>query len=199
MKNTVQGHVKMLNFTYKNGLRGAGVTYINGLAKFEDTHTLSYLQRFKEKEGDKTLTADKIIVAVGGRPHVPTDVPGAYEHAITSDDIFSLKTSPGKTLCIGAGYISLECAGFLHECGFDTTVAVRSILLRGFDRDCAEKIGAVMEAQGVNFLRSVQPKSIVKGDDGRLTVEFSHSDNTTSTDVFDTVLYVEAHAYGDTV
>ncbi len=30
--------------------------------------------------------------------------------------------------------IPVECAGFLTELGFDTTVAVRSILLRGFDQ-----------------------------------------------------------------
>ena len=50
-----------------------------------------------------------------------------------SDDIFSLKYHPGKTLCVGASYISLECAGFLNGIGVDTTVLVRSILLRGFD------------------------------------------------------------------
>jgi thioredoxin reductase (NADPH) len=68
---------------------------------------------------------------------VPADVPGATEHAITSDDLFYLDHSPGKTLCVGAGYISLESAGFLTELGFDVTVAVRSIMLRGFDRDGA--------------------------------------------------------------
>lgn len=32
-----------------------------------------------------------------------------------SDDLFWLKKNPGKTLVIGAGYIALECAGFLHH------------------------------------------------------------------------------------
>ena len=52
---------------------------------------------------------------------------------ITSDDLFWLKKSPGKTLVIGAGYVALECGGFLTGVGLDVTVAVRSILLRGFD------------------------------------------------------------------
>lgn len=52
---------------------------------------------------------------------------------ISSDDLFSLKKNPGKTLVIGASYVALECAGFLAGLGFDTTVMVRSILLRGFD------------------------------------------------------------------
>lgn len=59
----------------------------------------------------ETITADKIVIAVGGRPK-GLGIEGE-EHCISSDDIFSLPTSPGKTLCVGASYISLETAGFL--------------------------------------------------------------------------------------
>lgn len=67
--------------------------------------------------------AARIIIAVGGRPVIPDDVPGAVEHALTSDDLFSLSTSPGKTLVVGASYIALECAGFMRELGLDVTVS----------------------------------------------------------------------------
>jgi hypothetical protein len=59
-----------------------------------------------------SVSAKNFILAVGGRPRVPDDVPGAKEHAITSDDIFSLENAPGKTLVVGASYIALECAGY---------------------------------------------------------------------------------------
>ena len=62
------------------------------------------------------------------------NIPGATEYGITSDDIFSLATSPGKTLVVGASYVALECAGFLAGLGFDVAVMVRSIFLRGFDQ-----------------------------------------------------------------
>jgi pyruvate/2-oxoglutarate dehydrogenase complex dihydrolipoamide dehydrogenase (E3) component len=71
------------------------------------------------------------VVAVGGRPVVPSNID--LKHVITSDDLFSLKKNPGKTLVVGASYVALECAGFLKGIGCDTTVMVRSILLRGFD------------------------------------------------------------------
>lgn len=79
---------------------------------------------------------------MGGRPRIP-GIPGA-EHVITSDDVFWLKQSPGKTLVVGAGYVALECAGFLTGIGLDVTVSVRSILLRGFDTDMTERIGSYM-------------------------------------------------------
>lgn len=63
---------------------------------------------------------------------------------MTSDDIFMRRTPPGKTLVIGASYVALECAGFLAALGYDTTVMVRSILLRGFDQDMANRIGVYM-------------------------------------------------------
>jgi hypothetical protein len=41
---------------------------------------------------------------------------------------------PANCQVVGASYIALECAGFLHELGFDVSIAVRSVLLRGFDQ-----------------------------------------------------------------
>jgi thioredoxin reductase (NADPH) len=79
------------------------------------------------------VTAATICIATGGRPSYP-DIPGDKEFGITSDDMFSLKKAPGKTLVVGASYVALECAGFLTAFGYDTTVMVRSIFLRGFDQ-----------------------------------------------------------------
>lgn len=48
-----------------------------------------------------------------------------------SDDLFSLPYNPGKTLCVGASYISLESAGFLKGIGNDVTVKTLIFLLIG--------------------------------------------------------------------
>ena len=77
-----------------------------------------------------------------------------------SDDLFSLSYCPGKTLVIGASYISLECSGFLAALGLDVTVMVRSILLRGFDQQMAEKIGEYMSTHGIKFIRPCVPTKV---------------------------------------
>lgn len=77
-----------------------------------------------------------------------------------SDDLFSLPYCPGKTLLVGASYVSLECGGFLHALGLNVTVMVRSILLRGFDQQMAEKIGDYMEVEGVKFIRPCVPTKV---------------------------------------
>lgn len=78
-----------------------------------------------------------------------------------SDDIFSLDHHPGKTLLVGASYVSLECAGFLKSIGCDTTVMVRSIYLRGFDQQMAELVGGYMEKPyDIKFIRPCVPTSV---------------------------------------
>lgn len=121
--------------------------YINGLGKFKDSHTI----QTTTNKGERLLTSKYILIAVGGRPTYP-DIPGALEYGITSDDIFSLDKPPGKTLIVGAGYIGLECAGFLTGLGFEATVVVRSVPLRGFDQNMAELITSSLKEKGVKFL-----------------------------------------------
>lgn len=130
MVENVGDHIKSLNFGYRVQLREEGVTYINKLGRFIDAHTIETTDKKGKKD---TITAARIVVSVGGRP-TPLSCPGA-EHAISSDDLFSLQTPPGKTCVVGAGYVALECAGFINGLGQgDVTVLVRSIPLRGFDR-----------------------------------------------------------------
>merc|ERR1712194_5441 len=82
----------------------------------------------------------------------------------SSDDLFSLPNAPGKTLVIGASYVALECAGFLTALGYDTTVMVRSILLRGFDQPIAKKIGEYMSKYGTKFIKDSTPTKLEKPD-----------------------------------
>ena len=129
MVETIQSEIMSLNWGYKMDLMKQKCKYYNSFASFVDPHTIKLVNAKNEEE---TVTADKIVISCGGRPSYP-DIPGAKELGITSDDLFSLQQAPGKTLVVGASYVALECAGFLTALGYDTTVMVRSILLRGFD------------------------------------------------------------------
>ena len=105
--------VRSRSRSYRAELMSNNVKYYNAFATFLNPNTVEAV----DKKGKKTtITADAFVVAVGGRPKYP-EFPGAREHCITSDDIFSLKTPPGKTLVVGASYVALECAGFIHGVG----------------------------------------------------------------------------------
>jgi thioredoxin reductase (NADPH) len=180
-------YIRKLNWNYKSDLRTNKVTFFNSFATFADPHTLN----LTAKNGDVTkVTAKYILIACGGRPSLG-GYPGAEECCISSDDIFWRKTAPGKTLVVGASYIALECAGFLTGLGIDTTVMVRSILLRGFDTDIAEKIGSAMERRGVKFERGLVPSRFERDPSTskvKVFIPSSGGDADTLFGEFDTVL-----------
>lgn len=163
MVENIQMYIKSLNWGYRVTLRDNSVTYLNEYARFVNDHTIETVNKKGEK---RTITSNKFLIAAGGRPRYP-DIPGALELAITSDDIFSLPHNPGKTLCIGASYIALECAGFLASLNIETSVMVRSILLRGFDQQIAGMIGEYMESHNIEFYRGWVPTEIVKLQDAK--------------------------------
>ncbi|XP_017137553.1 thioredoxin reductase 1, mitochondrial isoform X1 [Drosophila miranda] len=183
--SSVQNHIKSVNWVTRVDLRDKKVEYINGLGSFVDRHTMVA----KLKSGDRTITAQTFVIAVGGRPRYP-DIPGAVEYGITSDDLFSLDHEPGKTLVVGAGYIGLECAGFLKGLGYEPTVMVRSIVLRGFDQQMAELVASSMDERGIPFLRKTVPLSVKKQDNGKLLVKYKNTETgEEGEDTYDTVLW----------
>ena len=116
LKSKRDAYVKRLNGIYERNLDNSGVEFIVGDAKFTGAKEVTV--------GDKTYTADTILIAVGGKPVLP-DVPG-IEHAIESDGFFELEELPGKVAVIGSGYIAVELAGILKLLGAEACRAVLS-------------------------------------------------------------------------
>jgi len=180
MVTKVDNYIKSLNWGAKTELRSKSIKYYNAFATFVDPHTV----QLEDKAGEKqTVTFKYCLIACGGRPSYG-DYPGARDCCISSDDIFWQKKAPGRTLVIGAAYIALECAGFLAGLGFEVTVMVRSILLRGFDQDCAEMIGSYMEKHGIMFVRGTTPSRFEKTESGQVRVFVKDAEF----GVYDTVL-----------
>jgi len=190
MISRIQDYIYSLNFGYRKDLRDKSVKYINALGSFKDAHTMNLENPRKEMA---PITAKRFVVAVGGRP-TPIDCEGG-DLAVSSDDLFSMETPPGKTLVVGASYVALECAGFLTGIGCDTTVMVRSILLRGFDQQCANMIGDYMDKTGTKFIRGATPQKLEKTADGKIAVTWSGAN--AGTDVYDTV-FAAIGRYADT-
>ncbi|CAF1078282.1 unnamed protein product [Adineta ricciae] len=171
MIESIQMYIRSLNFKYRVDLRSKGVVYENSYGEFVSSHRL----KITDKKGQsKEITGEKIVVAVGGRPKYP-DIEGDKQYGITSDDLFSLKYDPGKTIVVGASYVALECAGFLHGIGREVQVFVRSILLRGFDQQMASKIGDYMSAIGIKFSHQTVPirlECLEEGKPGKLRLHY---------------------------
>lgn len=180
LRQNVQDHIKGLNFGYRVALREEGIKYLNKLGKFTGPNEVECVDN---KGNVSKVTGARFVIAVGGRPSA-LSCPGG-EHAISSDDLFMKKTPPGKTCVVGAGYVALECAGFITGLkGGEVTVLVRSMMLRGFDRQIVEKVRETMLHNGTKIIEGVTPQSIEKLPSGKLLVTFSDG----ASDEFDTVL-----------
>ena len=124
--------INRLEGAYQNTLNGAGVEWFKARAHLADAHTV--VLRDTETGEEKTVTADKILLATGGYPTVPA-IPGA-ELAITSNEAFHLEALPEHVVVYGGGYIAVEFACIFAGLGAKTHLVYRGDLpLRGFDED----------------------------------------------------------------
>ncbi|MEL6744656.1 MAG: FAD-dependent oxidoreductase, partial [Pseudomonadota bacterium] len=127
--NRKEAEITRLEGLYRKGLLGAGVEVFDTRARLSGPHEVVL-----ESEG-RTVTAEKIIIAVGGTPNPHADLPG-HELAITSDAAFDLEALPKSIVIAGAGYIAIEFAGIFNGLGVDTTILYRGPeILSGFDND----------------------------------------------------------------
>ncbi len=175
MITAVNNEVARLNGIYQNMLDKSGVSLFQSRAQLIDAHTIVL--------GNTKVTADKILIAVGGRPIRPNIL--GIEHAITSDAIFHLKEQPERVVILGGGYIGCEFACILHGLGTKVVQVIRGeTILRGFDQDLRIEIQQAMRDRGIEIVNNAQLLSIEKGEQG-LTI--SISSGTKDTMVADTV------------
>ena len=158
MITAVNNEVDRLNGIYQRMLDNSDVKVYQGYGKFVDPHTIEI--------GDQKVTAEKILIAVGGKPVKPDDIPGV-EHAITSREIFNVKQQPKRIVIIGGGYIGVEFACILNGLGTEVTLVIRgNKILRGFDDDLRSEIQDGMERHGIRILTNKPNIAIAKQDSG---------------------------------
>ena len=147
-KNT---EIARLNGAYKRLM--ANCTSFEARATLIDAHTIDV--------AGQHVTAERIVVATGGRPTPPT-FPGA-EHCIVSDDAFFLPALPERITILGGGYIAVEFAGIFAGLGAKVDLVIRQQLpLRGFDEDMRTGLDEAMHSQGITIHRGTSVAAITK-------------------------------------
>jgi len=145
-----------LNGIYERLLNDAGATIFNGRATLVDPHTVSI--------NGENVTAERILVAVGGWPFVP-EFPGR-EHAITSNEAFFLSQLPRRIIIAGGGFIAVEFAGIFNGLGVEVTQAYRGpMFLRGFDDDARAFLAGEMQKKGIDIRFNAEVTAIGKSGD----------------------------------
>jgi mycothione reductase len=120
------------------------VTVYEGVGRFTGVKQLAV----DTDQGQETITADRFVVAAGGRPVIP-DIPGIGEARVhTSDTVMRLDELPPRMIILGTGFIGAELAHVFSALGVDITMIGRSgRVLRGHDADISQRFTEIASAR----------------------------------------------------
>lgn len=140
-------------------LLGTGFYLEEGHAEFVDTHTI--------KVGDKHLTGDKILIATGSRPVLPSiegleNVSYLTSDLLTGNEPMELTQCPRSLLIIGGGYISLELGQMFQRFGAEVTILERSgqVLAHGYEPQVGQAIGTIFQEEGIRVVTNASVQSV---------------------------------------
>jgi len=154
--------IDRLNKIYLSLLSNADVKLYPVHGQLLDSHRVQL--------GEDTVTAEKILIATGGRPWTP-EIPGA-EHSITSDEAFHLKALPKRVIVVGGGFIACEFAGIFNGLGADVVQIYRGEqILRGFDHDVQESLAKEMIKKGIDIRLHTNVTELIKTSEGQITAK----------------------------
>ena len=159
LKSRRAQEILRLNGIYRGLLDKAGVHILQDWAQLTDAHTVQLAGSGQQ------VRAHHILVATGGRPHVP-DIPGR-ELVITSNDMFDLEPFPKRLLVVGGGYIASEFASIFQGLGAQVTQLYRGTqILRGFDTEIASFVATEMQKKGVQLRLQADITAVRRGSTG---------------------------------
>jgi glutathione reductase (NADPH) len=154
----VHQQVEQRRQSFLKKLEQAGIDVIQGEATFIDPHTVAIDQR--------KITADKILIAVGGKAIKPQKISG-IEYAMTSRQMFELPQLPQRLVIVGGGYIGVEFSSMMNAFGVEVTLIDRDeTILSGFDDDVRAGVQQGLRQRGIKFLGNTTAKEIKRDSEG---------------------------------
>ena len=133
---------------------------LEGDASFVDPHTILV--------GDRRVTGDRVMIATGSRPTIPTipglaDAPYLTSDLLDADEAGRLADLPASLAVLGGGYIAVELAQMFSRLGSRVTIVARSGLLSGYESDLGRTLAEVFVAEGIEVLTGARVDG-VRGD-----------------------------------
>jgi NAD(P) transhydrogenase len=131
----------------RNQLARNHVHVINGIARFVDPHTMAI-----SGGEERRISAEKIVIATGTRPHRPKSVEFDNKTILDSDGLLLLERLPASIVVVGAGIIGIEYASMFAALGTKVTVVEKRHRLLDFvDSQIAEGLQYHLRDLGVVF------------------------------------------------
>jgi mycothione reductase len=116
--------------------RCPNITVFAGRGAFVGERTIAISSVSGKAKDTQVIHGDRVVVAVGARPHIPEIIGLDSVTFYTSDDVMRLDSLPKNLIVIGGGFIAAELTHVFASFGSTVTMIVRGeALLRDFDHD----------------------------------------------------------------
>ena len=140
-----------------------GIDVIQGIAHFVDPHQL----RVEGAQGDTTIEASKVILAVGTKPACSPKVPINGRSIINSDQVLDLPSLPRTLIVVGGGVIGVEYACMFAILGVRVTlIEKRNKLLEFADQEIVEALSYHLRDSRVTMRLGEEVESVEDLADG---------------------------------
>ncbi|TAJ97302.1 dihydrolipoyl dehydrogenase [bacterium] len=114
-----------------------GVEVLRGKGHFEDSQTL----RVETKEGQKFISYEKAIIAVGTKPAMPPAFDLGNKRVMTSTEALEIEEIPRNLLVVGGGYIGMELGTVYAALGSQVVLTeTLGFALMGADSDLVRPV-----------------------------------------------------------
>jgi pyruvate/2-oxoglutarate dehydrogenase complex dihydrolipoamide dehydrogenase (E3) component len=131
------------------GTTSTGAHVYQGFGTFTSPNTIQV--------NDIELKFSKAVIATGGRPFVPSNIPGLHDAPYTTNEIlFNLESLPPRMIVLGSGIVALEMAQCFATFGSNVIVIQRSKQLFQStygDSEAAQLLQKEIEESGVQFIQ----------------------------------------------
>ena len=122
---------------------------IEGDASLLDPHTIIL--------GDRRVAGDRILIATGSHPTIPSipgldTVPYLTSDLLDADEAGRLTDLPVSLAVLGGGYVAVELAQLFSRLGSRVTIVARSALLRGDEPELGRTLGEVFQTEGIEVV-----------------------------------------------
>ena len=133
------------------------IQLVRGFARFQDAHTLIV----KQADGsEKTLHAERILIATGRSPQIPA-TPGLKDTPYwTSSEALVAEDIPQHLIVYGGSVVALELAQAFLRLGAQVSLIARSQLLSKEDPALGEALQAALEGEGMRVIAHTEVKAV---------------------------------------
>lgn len=126
------------------------VTWIHGMASFEDIHSITI-------DGTRKISAKYFIIATGSIPTAIPSVPFDEKHIVSSTGALSLPTVPKTLGIIGAGVIGVELGSVYARLGSEVhCIEYMDRICSTLDKDLSTALYQELTSQKIQFHLSTE-------------------------------------------